>query len=181
MNQDIVIPLSKQKLLFLMLGAAVFVILGVLFIIYPARFTNVIFSNTTFINIIGLVSIIFFGLCLFAFLSKVRETSPGLIISKDGILDNSSAISVGKIYWTDIEDIDELKIAREKLIRIKLKNPQDYIDRQSSSIAKRMMTMNNKMYDSPIHISANALKISFDELFLLLNEKREEVQRQTSL
>ena len=170
-RHEIVIPISKQKIILLTIGALVFVGLGVLFVINPEKYTSPIMRNPTVIFISGLASILFFGLCTPFIFKKLWDKSPGLIITDQGILDNSSGVSAGQIYWADIDDISVLKIHRQKLIMLQVKNPQEFIDKQTSSFKRKMMTLNYRMYGTPLSITSNGLKITFDELLSTLTEK----------
>ena len=111
------------------------------------------------------------GLCLFFIVRKLSDNTLGLVISDKEIFDNSSGVSAGQILWSDIEDIMVLEIHRQKMIMLQVKNPQDYIDKQTSSFKRKMMQLNYKMYGTPLSITSNGLNISFDELLSTLTDK----------
>ncbi len=154
----------------LLMGSLIFVGLGILFVIEPAKYVSVVCRNPTMIFIVGGASILFFGFCAFSIFRKLPDTKPGLVIDKIGLTDNTGGASAGQILWRDIEDISVLKIHRQKLIMIRLKNPQEYIDKQTSGFKKKLMQMSMKMYGSPLGLSSNALQIKFDKLLNILNE-----------
>ena len=164
------IPLSRTKLILASFGSLIFVGLGFLFVIKPERFVSPFMRTPALIFIGGLASIIFFGLCLFFITKKLGDNSPGLVISEEGIFDNSSGVSAGQIKWTDIEDISVIEIHRQKLIMLHVTNPQDYIDKQTSGFKRKIMQVNYKMYGTPLSITSNGLKISFSELLSLLTD-----------
>ena len=170
-GQRIEIPLSNKKLILSVIGSLFFVVLGILFVTSPEKYTSSIMRSPTIIFITGLASILFFSLCFFFISKKLGDNSPGLVISDDGILDNSSGVSAGQIMWTEIEDIYVIEIHRQKLIMLQVKNPQDYINKQTNGFKRKLMTLNYKMYGTPISITSNGLKISFDELLSTLTEK----------
>jgi hypothetical protein len=170
-KSEIVIPISKQKIILLTIGALVFVGFGILFVTNPEKYTSPIMLNPTVIFISGLASILFFGLCTPFIFKKVWDKSPGLIITDQGILDNSSGVSAGQILWKDIDDIHIIKIGRQRMIILQVYNPQDYIDKQTSKFKRKMMTINMNMYGSPLFLTSNGLKISFAELYKTLTEK----------
>ena len=172
-RQEVIIPISKQKIILITIGALIFVGLGILFVTNPEKYTSPIMRNPSIIFISGVASIFFFGLCTPFIFKKLWDKSPGLIITGHGILDNSSGVSAGQIYWADIKDISVLKIHRQKMIMLHVKNPQDYIDKQTNGFKRKMMTLNYKMYGTPLSITSNGLKISFDELLSTLTEKLE--------
>jgi hypothetical protein len=170
-GQRIEIALSKKKIFLMLLGALAFVAIGLWFVISPPTISNSYWGNPTKIAIAGYASILFFGLCAFFLIKKLPDNKPGLIIDQTGLSDNSSAVSAGQILWTDIENISVIEIHRQKLIMLHVTNPQDYIDKQTSAFKRKMMQLNFKMYGTPLSITSNGLKISFDQLLSILTDK----------
>jgi hypothetical protein len=60
---------------------------------------------------------------------------------------------------------------------LQVRNPQDYIDKQTSGFKRKMMQMNYKMYGTPLSITSNGLKVSFDELLSTLTDKLEAARK----
>lgn len=168
-NLPITIPLSKGKLLLTLLGAFAFVAIGIWFVLAPPT-TYSSFFGPAVIIVIGIISILFFGGIAILVIRKLFDSRPGLIINEQGINDNSSGLSAGQISWADIEDFSVLQIQRQRLILILVKNPQDYIDRQSNGWKRKLMAMNYRQYGTPMSISTNGLKISFAELLEILKQ-----------
>ncbi|MDR0682640.1 MAG: hypothetical protein LBG15_12470 [Dysgonamonadaceae bacterium] len=166
--KNIEIPLRKTKIFLMLLGSIVFVVAGIFFMINPAKYVSVLWRSPVFIFVGGFVSVLFFGFTGFSIIKKLLQTRTGLTINNEGIIDNSSGVSAGMIFWEDIENIDVFKVLNQKFIRIVVKNPNEYINRQTSSITRKMMAANHKKYGSPVQIPANTLKINFDELYELL-------------
>ena len=167
-GQQIEIQLSKIKLLLFLLGSLTFVGLGLWLVINPSTIQHSHRYSPTTILIAGYASIIFFGLCALFFIRKLPENRPGLIIDDLGLSDNSSGVSGGQILWSDISNISVLEIHRQKIIMLKVKNPEDYINRQTSAFKRKIMKMNFSMYGTPLSITSNGLKISFNDLYKLL-------------
>ncbi len=165
------IVLSKSKIVLMLLGALTFVAVGLWFVIAPPTIENSYWGSPAKIAVVGCASIIFFGLCAFFFVRKLQDTRPGLIIDDTGLVDNSSGLSAGNILWSDIENISVIEIHRQKLIMLQVKNPQQYIDRQTSLIKRKGMELNNKMYGTPLSITSNGLKTTFDNLLTIITEK----------
>ncbi|WP_447950964.1 STM3941 family protein [Chryseobacterium koreense] len=171
---QIEIPLSKQKMILTLLGSIVFVGLGIWFLINPPKISNPFFGNPTLIFIVGLASILFFGLVAITIFRKFSDKQPGLVISRQGITDNSSGVSAGLIPWTDIQEIKVSQVMSQKFLMFIVSNPQDYLDKVTNPIKRNAMKMNYKTYGSPISISSNALQTNFDDLEKLLVEKMNE-------
>ena len=168
MRDKIEIPISKTKLVLLLLGAMAFVALGALFIINPDLFARGPFRSPEFIRIAGVAAVVFFGLCLLFIVRKFFNSGTGLIIDRQGITDNSSAVAAGFIPWEDITGIETLQIASTKILMLYTNRPEKYMERAGSGLRKRAMKANYKMYGSPLSITSNSLKIGFKELEQLL-------------
>lgn len=169
-NRPITIPLSKGKLLLSTLGAFAFVVIGFWFVLAPPSRTGSSLESTLLI-VLGLLSILFFGGIAILVIRKLFDSRPGLIIDEQSLTDNSGGLSAGQILWQDIEDFKVLQIQRQRLILVLVKNPQDYIDRQSNAWKRKLMAMNYQQYGTPISISTNGLKISFAELLETLEQQ----------
>ena len=59
-------------------------------------------------------------------------------------------------------------------LMLHVKNPQFYIDKQTSLFKRKAMELNSKMYGTPLSLTANGLTISFDHLLTTLTDKFQE-------
>ncbi len=175
MNEEIKIPLSKNKIMLLFLGALIFVFLGVWLAIDPENFKVSIFRyrSLELIRIIGIISVAFFGVCSFFIFKKVFDEKYGLIIDKNGITDNSNATSIGLVKWTDIIGIRVLEVVNQKFILIDVSNPEDYLGLKKNGIGKMAMKANYNKYGSPISITANSLKADFEVIREIIEKQYE--------
>ena len=173
MTDKIVIQLSKTKLLWLLIGAAVFVILGILFTLNPEQFKSLIFRNAEIIRIAGIAAVAFFGICFVFIAKKLFDQNEGLIIDQKGITDNSNGTSVGLIEWADITGIKTIQVASTKILVLKTDKPEKYIAKAKNGISKRAMKANYKIYGSPLSIISSSLKIKYTNLEKLIKEEFE--------
>src|SRR3989344_2889943 len=169
MREQIKIPLSKKKLILMLIGSMGFVVAGFWFVIKPPTNNNLFLGNPIVILLTGIVSILIFGFCAFSYIRKILDNKPGLIIDNIGLTDNSSGVSVGQILWNNIENISVIEIFGQKLILIKINNPQEYINKQMNCFKKKFAQINMNKYGTPLSITSNTLKIKFDELLNILN------------
>src|SRR5690606_36144927 len=175
MNEEIIIPLSKNKILLIFLGSLVFVVFGIWFLNDPEIFANSSYRprSSEFIQIIGIIAVVFFGICgIFAF-KTLLDKKEGLIINKSGITDNSSGISVGLVKWNDIIGRGIAQVHSQKFIMIEVSNPEHYINLKKNRIGKMAMKANYDKFGSPISISANSLKTNFEELREIIEKQYE--------
>jgi hypothetical protein len=117
--EPIEIDFSKKRLILMISGCASFGLLSLGLILF------IELGYITLI-IVSLAFIVFF----FAFrlsLKKLIQNKPALVIDNVGIIENSSALSVGRIEWDQIEDI-KVQPQLQSLI-IEVKKPKYFIDR----------------------------------------------------
>ena len=177
LQQQIVIPLSKTKIVMLLFGALMFIAAGIWFVFYPPNIENSYWVTPFNMKLAGYASMIFFGTCAIFIIRKLPDKKPGLIIDDKGLTDNSSGLPAGQILWSDIEKVSVIEIYGQRIIMLKAKHPQDYIDRQTSLFVRKGMELNNSLYGTPLQITANGLKISFDNLLTLITKKFEDTRK----
>ncbi|MBK8568428.1 MAG: hypothetical protein IPN76_35265 [Saprospiraceae bacterium] len=175
--KQIEIKLSKFKLTLLLIGSIAFTIYGAWTMLGVPKGNHSILSNPVLQYAICVLCVVFFGFLSYFYLKKLRDTSPGLIISSEGITDNSSGVSGGFIPWSDVEDITEFKVYRQKFVCIGVKNPQDYIDKQTSELKRKAMQLNQTTYGAAISINANGLECNHERLKSLLKQKFSEFKK----
>lgn len=164
------IPLSKTKILLLLIGAIAFVILGTLFLITPDTFISPIFRNPQAIRIAGIVAVLFFGAVGLYGFRKFFDKTIGLTIDENGITDNTNATSVGLIDWNDIVEIRTEQVMSTKFLMIFTSNPDKYMERVNG-FKRKLMQGNIKMYGTPLSITSNTLRYDFDDLQRLIKDK----------
>lgn len=121
---------------------------------------------------IGLAAIVFFGACGVFGIKKLFDNNPGLVFNSSGIVDHSSGVSAGLIPWSEIVGAEIFEVHKQKMLIIKVRNPQKYIERGGA--LKRMVNKANyKLCGSPIAITSNALKINFSELLSLFQQYKQ--------
>ena len=164
-NNELVIKQHILSNIFRLLGAFAFVIIGIwmLLIQYDSMATRLSFDNISFwfyfFKIVGTLSIIYFGFCFIVILKKLIEAKPILIVNKYGIIDNSTAMSIGFIPWKDIENIHIQSILTNKFIIVNVKDEKKYLDNVSSH-KRKVMLANKKMGYGIICISLNSTGVS---------------------
>jgi len=169
------ISLSRIKMMLLFIGAVLFVILGLILIIYQPESINHSNRYSWIMKPIprffaGFVCVIFFGFAAITMLFRLFTKNPGLIINEKGIYDNSSALALGFIPWKDIREVKKITVNQNRFILIVVNNPIDYLNKTTQWLKLRGLKMNFRYYDTPICISANSLQIKFDELYKLLGD-----------
>lgn len=126
-------------------------------------------SDPMFVHGLGLAAIVFFGIIGLYALKKLFDRRPGLVFNDSGIVDNASGVAAGFIPWSEVVGAEIFEIQKQKLLVIKVRDPQEYIAR-GGSLRRTLNKANYKMVGSPISISANTLAIKFSELASLFDQ-----------
>ncbi|UUF13223.1 MULTISPECIES: STM3941 family protein [Flavobacterium] len=167
---------STGKLIKLLFFSILFLIVSLWILVYQPTVRNAVVNNFIIKNVASILGL-FMGLFgIYFSTKKLFDKKPVVVIDAIGIIDNSSAVSLGRILWEDIDAIKEITVVNQKFIKIYLKNPEDYISKETNVIKRNMIKMNLKQSGSPVSISVNGLKISFNELKDILTQKFEEIQ-----
>ncbi len=163
--EEKIIYRSKTKIVLLVCGSILFVGIG-LYLLFLN--TEVIerygrFSNPLIIRGAGIAAISFFGFCGYIGIRKFLNGSPGLVLNKEGLSDESSALSLGRVPWSEISGVGECEVQKQKFVSIFLENSEKYIN-TGSFLTKMVNRTNFKMCGTPINISANTLQLNHEEL-----------------
>jgi hypothetical protein len=164
-----VIMQKKYRLWLVFLGALAFTAAGVWMAVHPVELNQGRFRNATVNAIMGGTGSVFFGICAWFIGRKLRTGEPGLIIDPGGFTDNSSATAAGWVPWSDVENLSIVQVRGQRFVLVQVRNPANYLLR-ASGLAKKAMEMNDRMYGSPVLLSATGLQLGFDELMRLLKE-----------
>ena len=119
-------------------------------------------------HVSGIVAVVFFGACVLYGLRKLFDRRPGLVLSADGLLDNSSAVGAGFVPWHEVTEFRIWQLKGQRVLVVCVQDVEKYI-RRSNRLMRMAHRANVAMCGSPIVISSNALKIAFDELVPLVS------------
>lgn len=137
----------------------------------PAQL-NQLFPGAAFLLIpMAVLGIIFFLWLLVYVYKKLRDNKPGLVVSDEGITDHSSAVDAGFIPWSDVEEVSAGHILGSHFMRIKVRNIDQYIEKQPSALKRFMMRRNHRTFKAGLVISAGSIRCSFEELKDLLERR----------
>jgi len=161
------IPLGKTKLLLGIGGSLLFIVAG--YFLFTTLAYKQTILNPSFVKAAGVAGILFFGATGIYGIRKLFDKSIGLIIDENGIFDNTNASSIGLIKWSDITGIEVKQVQSTRFLLVYAINPEDYMNK-AKGIKRKLMVANNKFYGTPLSITSNTLKCSFDELENLIRQ-----------
>jgi len=173
--------LSKNKLIGIVAAIVPLVIgIGTIFQSPPEKLAA-LFPGSQYVMIgVACLGVVFVGVVGVVIFNKLRDTRPGLVVSDEGITDNSSGVSGGFIPWSDVLEIKPYSLFGGHSLRIIVKNPEEYIQRQSGAFKRWLMWRNYKSFGAAIAISSGSIRCSFEELEDLMNRRFKAYQENKS-
>jgi hypothetical protein len=161
---------SKKKSLILLIGSIVFVVLGFWLLLEADNLTGWRARNPIFTRGIGIASILFFGLGIFIGIKRLIKSEIALIIDSKGLNVNPKKSLTEFIKWSDINGFEEIKIQSTRIVIIGVKNPEYWLDKETSEFRRKLMHFNISNYNSPFNLAASGLDIRSDKLIETLNK-----------
>ncbi len=160
---------NKKKVVLLTLGACAAVLVGVwMFSLVDEEITAQ--RRAPFlVHGIGLVSIVFFGAAGVLGIKNVLMKRAALIFSSSGIQYNAAGFGTMVMPWSDIAGSALYEVRRQKMLVIRFKDPEKYIER-GGALRRSLNAANYKLCGSPVSIPASTLTVGFDELQALFDE-----------
>ncbi len=161
----------KRKMMWIVLFVSIYIAFQLCVNIFH-QFKNSEASSIETIFTVA-VCLVLTGLCIYFaiyVIQRMRYKRPGLIISKQGIIDNSGFVSAGAIKWIDVTEVNANKVLFSECIILKVRNPKQYINNQKGLFKQTWLSLENKYYDSPVNISVTGLDIKFKELFSVMQQ-----------
>lgn len=161
---------SRKKASLLLIIGALFTALGFELFINAEHYLSYKFKSLIFIKGIGIIWILFCGLGVYIAIRQLIKNKLFLIIDKNGINVNPEKNSSEFIKWNNIEGFSELKIQSQKMVLIKINNPDYWIENEKNLIRKKLTQFNFTNYGSPFCLSAVSMQINHAELMKVLNQ-----------
>ena len=155
-GHEIVVPASRIKLVAVAFGSAGFVLLGA-WMVTLAR------EEGALIATIGAASIVFFGLCGGYAVRRIARPEPAVVINGEGIVDNSSLLSVGLIRWDEIAELREYQFKRQTFLAVIPKDADRLLARQPAW-KRSAIRANLAIGAAPVNIPQSVVPVRISEL-----------------
>ncbi|NLL04867.1 MAG: hypothetical protein GX270_03565 [Clostridiaceae bacterium] len=168
MDNEIIIKQSQLKQFLIMLLAIIMVAVSIFVFCSDINLFGVNFLN----KIIGGFVTIFFGACLLFIIIRFFKPKDILVIDKNGITDNSSAISIGFIPWKDVKSSYITTVSTQTFIAIELNNFEEKL-KELSFLKRIMLKINLKMGYAPVSIVLNSTKHKPKEVLEIIQKYKE--------
>jgi hypothetical protein len=163
--EDLVILADRQQLRTLAGVGAGFTVIGAAFLYYGT--TKGGFEQVVLL-VLGILAAGFFGLCTAFMLYRLSAPrGPALVLSADGLTDNSSAFPAGFVAWSEIEEAR----ANTRFVALQLRDASGVLARQPAW-RRKLMRWNAKRFGGHVFINASILPMQPEELLHLINQRR---------
>lgn len=179
--EDIVIFSSKRYLMTMAGGCLLFAVACIYPIIYGfdisgkdslGRFFQLITPEIFYLGA-PLAILGFFYACY-----RLVKNAPALVINRDGILDNGSALSAGLIRWEEIESMFIYDIMGNRFLGLVPVN-LDSVLRRQSGIKKFFFKMGKSTTSAPFAIPEGGLPLKLEDLLAKIHAYRESLSLKT--
>jgi hypothetical protein len=153
---------SRIKTFFVLLGAVGFVVGG----IWMLMASDTHLSEKIVVGI----GLLFFGAAIPLGIKKLIKNETALELSKKYLIIEPKSSKKYVLPWDKITGFREVSIKGAKIILIKVRNPQDWINEEANTIKRKMMQFNFNNYGTPFCVTSSGLSISHKKLLELLND-----------
>lgn len=162
------VPISKVKFARNIFLCLCFVLASIWLITMAPDPDNPLFSEAIRI-FCGTMGLVVFGTFSLVYVIMLFKQNRGLTITSEGIMDNSTAASVGFILWEEISYFVMVRRVGQVFIIPKLHHPDNYISR-GNFVERYILRSNFRQNGSPVAITPSLLKATSNELMALLEE-----------
>ena len=159
---DVTIARSRTKAAAALLGCVLFVVASL----------AIVSTGTAIGFVVGVVGAVIFGVfgVLWAWLGF--RPGPGLRIDEDGFEDRSSAVSVGRVPWTDVTGIGSWGAFGSSSVVVSVRDPHAYAQRVPW-YGRAAARANIRLVGSSVTVASTGLRISHDALLAELTAAHE--------
>jgi hypothetical protein len=150
-------------------------------LIAQPQVNNSFFDNPAIKNTFAIILILFFGpIGMYFLIKKLNDKRPGLIINETGIYDGLSGVAAGQVLWGDIIEVKITSVFNEKFLLLIVKNPEDYIRRETNMVKRKVMQINHNRNGSPITIPASLIDFKLTDLKITIENRLNKFKNQSN-
>ena len=147
----------------LVAGGIAFVLIGLWMLGGPPQLAR---YDRMLVQGIALADIVFFAAASAMGMRKLFDRRPGLELTPEGFIDNSSGVSVGLVPWAEVTGLGVWELGAARTIVLAVRDPEKYVAR-GGPLRRRVNRANLHLCGSPVVVSSASLQIGFDELLEL--------------
>lgn len=174
------IALNKRKLISILLGSMAFFALGAGLYHFSEPLTAALGSRVLPIPLrtAGMLGMFMFALSGGGALPRLLDAKHGLVLDREGFLDNSNAVAAGRVRWEHVTAIRERQQGKTMIAVIMVDNAKEVID-EAEWYARIALRANLMLAGSPVAIVAGTLDCTHEELIQKLQARWKAWQKVT--
>jgi hypothetical protein len=165
----------KKSVNMILVCTGILIILVLIFLYSIGIFTGTIATKLAAISgAFGLV----LGIIIITKLVSLKDTSPLLVLSKEGIMSKVTAVAkaAGLISWADIIDVSINKVGGDTLVTLTVDKPEHYIPIIKKKLSAMVVNgIEDAQGNLPVNLTAAELDMDAQELFSIITKYRNEV------
>lgn len=166
------IKTKSYKILLRLVVCIIFLFGGLYMLLVGKTNSFVFFRNEYLVKFSGLIAIIVSAFFLYGFLKLYKQRNSALIITNEGLINNTNNFYNHIIKWNDIKEIKKVKYQSHYIIVVVLNNENYYLNQISNKLLKSVAKQNSKILGSFVFINANDLiGYTNDELVIYLKKQ----------
>jgi hypothetical protein len=151
--EAVIIRIDKAKVALIVFGGLIFVGGGVWLCIMPDGLST---KPLWYLRVIGGICVIFFGLCTLSAIQRLFTRKPALVVDRDGIIDHTSVLCIGRIRWQDIEGIRLDSMQGIRFAVVDVRDPRQFVER-GNILQRWVKAINMRIVGSPVSLMLSRL------------------------
>ena len=159
------VQINKPRIAFLTFIHMLSLILGIITVYYLYEFGYI---SITLILVLS-VFLLIFPFLLYLNLKIIGNSNAGLVISKEGILDNIQITKLGVVKWENIKGYRTTRMFFSDLLLLDLLN-NDVVMKNLNKIQKNNAQNSLKKFGTPFVINLSNLKKDNEELITIISK-----------
>jgi hypothetical protein len=168
---------KKKSVNMLLVCTGILLILVFIFLYSIGIFTGTIATKLAAISgVFGLI----LGIIIIKKLLSLKDTSPLLVLSKEGLTSKVTAVAkaTGLIRWNDITDVSINKVGGDTLVTLTIDKPEHYIPIIKKKLSAMLVNgVEDAQGNLPVSLTAAELDVDAQELFSVITKYRNEVNK----
>lgn len=164
------VAFSQRKIGFLLAYNLLIVLLSGLLFWWGSHFPLLL---DWVMKITAVIALLFSGSSLVLHGIKLLQKSPGFVVDNEGLIDYTEGLSMGRVFWEEIDNIKLWQGMGQSLILIESKPSAD-LHNVVGGLAKFAMWFNRQRFGATMVITTGTLEIDTDKLYQLMREQKQE-------
>lgn len=158
---DIIIPVNRKRFPIVLVGSFILTVLVFLLLKYLLDRDLMAYGALNWLFLGG--PLYYFITSLAEYIKTLFDKNAGFRITAEGIDDNVSIFSCGKVPWSEIEGLAIHRAMKTRFLAIRVKDPAQLVARQSSW-KRHVLNKSVRRFGTPIVVSQQRVTTDLEQL-----------------